>query len=374
MEFEPNEFRTYELDPSQFSPEVIAIVGFCAENEDPVKTRSDMPRLIEGLARMAPSNPVVRAVLGKKLEAYSSLRPFDVTRGRLVVTINGGLLKVLDRAYEEASRSAAVSGGTPRVTCAHLALALAADATHKLRPYDEAIAEAAQLCADSSGTPARWNSMVDYSRQVLDDEKNGKFRDFAADPPLRHSQISSFDADRAVAAFEAPLRVLERLSLDGLLHPRDEDYYRNTLQQLNLWRQCEGADPQIFELHVAGLVRRFLQRLTDTSLMQEEFVRLGAEAEVAQLVSERFAKIITDMASLGSTDAADGAEKLRQIAEEAEEVGALLEAVPDVREAAREGLTRAAGWHRQVPSELRPISSRTTGRRFRSGSSWRPER
>jgi hypothetical protein len=92
-----------------------------------------------------------------------------------------------------------------------------------------------------------------------------------------------------------------------------------------LWRQRPDANPRIFELLLADLVKFLLPQLADPSELAERFEALGADVAVARELAEDVADSIASMSELGGDDAARDAEVLGRIAEAADRTAAGVE-------------------------------------------------
>lgn len=156
----------------------------------------------------------------------------------------------------------------------------------------------------------------------------GKLRDLAvrhltqAHPEFRQRPptIDPLEAAAAVGAFEAPLRILAEQAQDAEMADWDAEFVRNTLEQIHLWRQRPEANPQIFELLIADLVRQFLSQLTNTDSLREVLLDQGATEDLADDVAAQMADAVRAMAGLGNDDAHQDAAQLDRIATAAEEI------------------------------------------------------
>lgn len=137
--------------------------------------------------------------------------------------------------------------------------------------------------------------------------------------------VGTYEAAATAAAFEPPIASLTRLAHDGALSEWDEEFVRNTIQQIHLWRQRDEASPQIFELLVADLVKKLLEPLSDPAPLRAELVRLGADHDLADEVSRRVAESVTELTGLGDDDPVVDAALLERIAASTERTAAALE-------------------------------------------------
>ena len=143
----------------------------------------------------------------------------------------------------------------------------------------------------------------------------------------RVDSLSPEEAACTVAAFEHPLASLTQLAHEGGLSEWDEEFLRNTVQQIHLWRQRPDANPQIFELLVGDLVRRFIEPLTDPEPLRSQLVRLGADGEAADNISERVAETISAVAHVGGDDPEDDARLLAHIARATDRIATAVDRI-----------------------------------------------
>jgi len=139
-------------------------------------------------------------------------------------------------------------------------------------------------------------------------------------------EMGAGGAAAAVGAFEAPLGALNNLVQDGAFALWDEEFVRNTVQQILLWRERDEANPQIFELLVADVVKRVLDRLTDPAPLRRELLRLGADEHLAEDIAGRVGRTVGEMTDLGGPDPVEDARLLERIAEATDRTAAAVEA------------------------------------------------
>ena len=158
--------------------------------------------------------------------------------------------------------------------------------------------------------------------------------------PTRTSVITPDEAARTMAAFEGPFAGLQRLAYDGTLNEADEHFFRSTIVSIEQWRQRDDANPQIFELLIADLVKRLLTRLVDVDEMEKALCRFGADDATARDVAERVVAAVNIMTELGGSDGAHDAELLQAITDQTDRIeDALRSLVPPPRK----GLARKTG-------------------------------
>jgi hypothetical protein len=156
----------------------------------------------------------------------------------------------------------------------------------------------------------------------------------------RRETLRPDDAARTTAAFEAPFAGLQHLADDGTLNEDDEDFFRNTIQQIGLWRQRDGASPQVFELLIADLVKRLLSLLVDVGEMEQALRRFGADDETARDVAERVVAAINTMTELGGSDGVRDAELLTAITDQTDRIE---DALRGLAPPPKKGLARKTG-------------------------------
>lgn len=160
--------------------------------------------------------------------------------------------------------------------------------------------------------------------------------------------VAAREASAAVAAFEGSIGSLNNLVQDGAFQVWDEDYVRKAIQMVLIWREQEGADPQVFELLVTGIVKRIHDRLTDPVPLRRELLRLGADDFLAEDISQSITATVGSMADLGDDDPRQDAELLEKIAEATDRTAAAVEGMDLPKEKALvrkvgEGAVIAAG-------------------------------
>lgn len=144
-------------------------------------------------------------------------------------------------------------------------------------------------------------------------------------PAGRVVELGGGQAAAAVAAFEAPIGSLSKLVQDGAFALWDEEFVRNTIQQVLLWRERDEANPQIFELLIADVVKRVLDQLTDPAPLRGELLRLGADEYLADDIAGRITATVGSMTDLGDDDPRRDAELLERIAEATDRMAAAVE-------------------------------------------------
>ncbi len=147
---------------------------------------------------------------------------------------------------------------------------------------------------------------------------------------LRKGPLSPNEAAATVGAFESAFAGLERVADAGDFAPWDEDFVRNTIHQIHLWRQRDEADPRIFELLMADLVRRFLERLMDPRPVRDALLELGAEEWLADDVAQQFVDVVEDATELGGEDPAVDGRQLDRIADSVDRIAEAVEGIPGV--------------------------------------------
>lgn len=170
--------------------------------------------------------------------------------------------------------------------------------------------------------------------------------------------------DRAVAAtaraFEPSLMQFQRIAGTGQLEPWDEEFLTNTIQQVVLWQRRDGANPQIFELLIADLVRCFIARLADPGPIALELRRLGADAALADELAARVVAAVNIMLELGNADEVVDGSALERIANATDEIAARMSDF-DVRPGDQPP-------HRTVGRAVAEGAAEEVGRRMASGS------
>lgn len=177
------------------------------------------------------------------------------------------------------------------------------------------------------------SSAIQACGEVLDERRIGRREQTSGKSGLnsqtmrRLPRVTQAEASEVVAKFEAPIGSLSHIVHSGDLAVWDEDFVRNTVQQIALWRQRDEASPQIFELLIADVVSRLLSRLTDPEPLSAELQRLGADLDTANLVSEKVVGAIDASRQLGQADPVKDAEVLDRIAASTERAAAALEGI-----------------------------------------------
>jgi hypothetical protein len=148
-------------------------------------------------------------------------------------------------------------------------------------------------------------------------------------PRSRRSELDSLSATAAVQALEPPVASLTRLIHDGALSDWDEEFVLRTLRALENWREMgDDADPRIFELHVADLVKKLIEPLTDTAALEAALEEAGADQALAREVSAEVGRQLGAMTELGEEDDVGDAEIQDRIADGVDRIGDLLEDLP----------------------------------------------
>jgi hypothetical protein len=145
----------------------------------------------------------------------------------------------------------------------------------------------------------------------------------------RPKVLTEDEASATVAAFEFPIAALVSADQNGQLDDWHGEFVRNTLQQIALWRQRPDANPQIFELLVADLVRQLLAELLDTSGIRSTLIDLGADDATASDIVERLAATINDITTLGGNDDTADASAMNRIADAVEQMSDDVAAIAD---------------------------------------------
>ena len=161
-------------------------------------------------------------------------------------------------------------------------------------------------------------------------------------PSRRVELLTTDEAAQVVGAFEVPTTELQRAADDGLFDPLDEEFVRNTLHQIILWRRREEASPQIFELLVADLVRRVLAPYNDTHALQEELSSFGADEDTAAMVAEHVLEATEFMTQLGGEDPHHDSDVLEEIDARLAQIAASVENLKPQRK---------SGWPRPPAGE-----------------------
>lgn len=141
----------------------------------------------------------------------------------------------------------------------------------------------------------------------------------------RPDRLDPETASQTASAFEPAIASLSRAGQDGVLDPDHDEYLRSTIESIELRRQRPDANPRIFELLLADLVKFLLPQLADPSELAERFEALGADVSVARELADDVAESIASMSELGGDDAVRDAEVLGRIAEAADRTAAGVE-------------------------------------------------
>lgn len=146
------------------------------------------------------------------------------------------------------------------------------------------------------------------------------------DPEAPDPRVASVTHEQALqtrAAFEVPLRQLADAAQDWL-NDDEAAFVTSTLRSIHEWAQRGGdANPQIFELLIADLVRKLFDRYTDTDRLRTTFEQLGAEPFLAAHVANSIVDRVRDIQALGDDDPDADGERLDRIAGTANEIDRL---------------------------------------------------